>query len=167
MPMAQVGFSRDIPNPLDILEAIFTANEWDFERSKRNEIIVDTVGGWCDYNMHFIWHDELHSLYFTCSFDLEIPSEHHSEMNNLLAMINKKIWMGHFDFCHKSGNITYRNTVPTRGLKSLAVEQLEDMMDIALAECERFYPAFQYMLWADHKAEDAMTAALLDCQGEA
>ncbi len=167
MQMTQAGLSWDIPNPLDILEAIFTDNEWNFKRSKRDEIIVDTVGGWCDYNMHFIWHDELYALYFTCSFDLEIQLERHVEMNNLLAMINQKIWMGHFNFCSEDNKIIYRNTVPTRGLKTLAVEQLEDIMDIALAECERFYPAFQYMIWVDQKAEDAMAAALLDCQGEA
>lgn len=167
MSVAQIQFSGNIPNPLDILEAMFTANEWHFERSDNDEIIVETSGGWCDYHMHFVWRGELHALYFTCSFDLRIPPERRSEMNNLLAMINEKMWMGHFDFSQETGAPTYRNTVPTRGLKSLAVEQLEDMMDIALAECERFYPAFQYMLWAGHKPEDAIAAALLDCVGEA
>ncbi len=167
MSLAQIEISRSTPNPLDILEAMFTANEWLFERSDDDEIIVETCGGWCDYRMHFVWRSELHALYFTCSFDLRIPPERRARMNDLLAMINAKMWMGHFDFCHEVGAPTYRNTVPTRGLKSLAVEQLEDMMDIALAECERFYPAFQYMLWAGHTPEDAIAAALLDCVGEA
>ena len=41
------------------------------------------------------------------------------------------------------------------------------MVDIALTECERFFPAFQLVLWGGRGAEDALQAAMLDCLGEA
>ena len=167
MSLEQIEIRESVPNPLDILEAMFTANEWPYERSENDEMVVETTGGWCDYRMFFVWRGDMHALYFTCSFDLRIPAEKKRDMNDLLAMINEKIWMGHFDFCSEDGAPVYRHTLPTRGLKTLAVEQLEDMMDIALVECERFYPAFQFLLWGGHSPEEAVSAALLDCVGEA
>ena len=46
-------------------------------------------------------------------------------------------------------------------------EQIEDLVDIALTECERFYPAFQLVVWGGKGAEDAIAAAMIDPQGEA
>ena len=154
-------------NPLDVLEAMFTENDWPFERPDDDEIVVETTGGWCDYRLFFIWREDLHALYFTCSFDMKIPKDQRRGVNDLLALINQRMWMGHFDLCSDDGTPTYRHTLPTRGLKQLSVEQMEDMMDIALAECERFFPAFQFLLWGSYTPEEAVSAALLDCQGEA
>jgi len=155
------------PNPLDVLEAMFTENEWPFERHGEDEILVETTGGWCDYRLFFVWREDMHALYFTCAFEMKIPEEGRTRINDLLAMINQRMWMGHFDLCSDDGSPTYRHTIPTRGLTHVSVETLEDMMDIALAECERFYPAFQFLIWGGHSPEEAVSAALLDCQGEA
>jgi len=46
-------------------------------------------------------------------------------------------------------------------------ESLEHMVDIALTECERFFPAFQFVLWGGKSPADALAAAMLDCIGEA
>jgi hypothetical protein len=44
---------------------------------------------------------------------------------------------------------------------------LEDLVDVALNECERYYPAFQYVIWGGKDPSEAVTAACLDPQGEA
>ena len=167
MDTALVFGEASFPNPLDVLEAMFTENEWPFERPGEDEILVETTGGWCDYRLFFVWREDMHALYFTCAFDMKIPEEGRTRINDLLAMINQRMWMGHFDLCSEDGSPTYRHTIPTRGLTHVSVETLEDMMDIALAECERFYPAFQFLIWGGHSPEEAVSAALLDCQGEA
>jgi hypothetical protein len=41
------------------------------------------------------------------------------------------------------------------------------MVDIALTECERFFPAFQFVLWGGKPPAEALEAAMLDCVGEA
>ena len=41
------------------------------------------------------------------------------------------------------------------------------MVDIAITECERFYPAFQFVLWGGKSPVDALQAAMLECVGEA
>ena len=37
-----------------------------------------------------------------------------------------------------------------------SAESLEDMIDIALTECERFYPAFQFVLWGGKSPAEAL-----------
>jgi hypothetical protein len=49
----------------------------------------------------------------------------------------------------------------------VTVEQLEDLMEAALCECERYYPAFQFVIWGGKKPEEAMQAAMLETVGEA
>jgi hypothetical protein len=41
------------------------------------------------------------------------------------------------------------------------------MVDIAITECERFYPAFQFVLWGGKTPAEALTASMLECVGEA
>jgi hypothetical protein len=41
------------------------------------------------------------------------------------------------------------------------------VVESAVSECDRFYPAFQFVLWGDKKPRDALDAALVDAAGEA
>jgi hypothetical protein len=61
----------------------------------------------------------------------------------------------------------YRHAVLLRGAPGASAESLEDMVDIAITECERFFPAFQFVLWGGKSASEALEAAMLDCAGEA
>ena len=61
----------------------------------------------------------------------------------------------------------FRHTVPLRGLRRASVEQLEDLVDAAFSECERFFPAFQFVIWGGKSAGEALDAALFETVGEA
>ena len=43
-----------------------------------------------------------------------------------------------------------------------SVEQIEDLVDIAISECERFYPAFQLVVWGGKPADEAIAAAMIE-----
>ena len=45
--------------------------------------------------------------------------------------------------------------------------QCETMLAAALHACERYYPAFQFVVWAGKTAAEAMSAAMFDTEGEA
>jgi hypothetical protein len=54
-----------------------------------------------------------------------------------------------------------------RGAFGTSVEQIEDLVEISLSECERFFPAFQLVVWGGKSAEEAIAAAMIDPIGEA
>lgn len=167
--MSAVAVDTPTPahNPLDIVEEIVTANEWPFERSSDDELIVEIGGRWCDYRLYFVWQGDVAALQFSCQFDMKVPSARRLAVSELLAEVNARMWLGHFDVCSEEHTPMFRQTMLLRGSRGATVEQLEDLVEIALSECERFYPAFQFVIWGGKSASEAVSAAILDTVGEA
>jgi len=154
-------------NPLDVVESIAEVNEWVFDRRSDQEMAVQAPGTWCDYSLFFAWNDDIAAMHFTCAFDMRVPPERRGPLYELLAVVNEKMWLGHFGLWDEEGLPLFRHAVPLRGSEGLSVGQMEDLVDNALFECERFYPAFQYVLWGGKTAQDAVSAAMVETVGEA
>ena len=154
-------------NPLDLIEELVIANDWPFQRSADDEILVEISGRWTDYRLFFVWQEDAYALQFCCRLDAKVPAKVRSTINDLLASINERLWVGHFDVSIEEDSIMFRHALLLRGVSGVSAEQVEDLVELALAECERFYPAFQLVIWGGKSAEEAMTAAILDPIGEA
>ena len=165
---ATLAADRDkAANPLDVVEQIVAANEWAFDRRSDGEMAAEAPGKWCDYGLHFAWSTEISAMHFTCAFDMKVPAGARAKLHELLALANEKLWIGHFGLEGEEGIPVFRHAVLLRGARDASVESLEDMVDIAITECERFFPAFQFVLWGGKPPADALQAAMLDCVGEA
>jgi len=154
-------------NPLDLVEQLVTANDWAFDRRNEDEMAVEAPGRWCDYSLYFAWREDIGALHFSCAMDMKVQSSKKQQLYELLASVNERLWLGHFGLWAEEGVPMFRHAVLLRGQGSASMEQIEDLVDIALNECERFYPAFQFVLWGGKSAQDAVAAALLDTVGEA
>ena len=165
-PLA-LGRREKASNPLDVMEQIVVANDWAFDRRSSGEMAAEAPGKWCDYGLHFAWSSEISAMHFTCAFDMKVPPEARGKLFELLALAHETLWIGHFGLEGDDGTPVFRHSVLLRGAPGASAESLEDMVDIALTECERFFPAFQLVLWGGRGAEDALQAAMLDCLGEA
>lgn len=164
---AQQGIAAPPANPLDLVEEIVASNDWAFDRTSRAEMVVEIAGSWSDYSLYFIWREELSVMQFCCACEMRIPSPRRNAVHELLAAVNDKLWFGHFGLAPEDNLLTFRHAVLLRGARGASVEQLEDMVDIALTECERFYPAFQLVVWGGKAPQEAILAAMLDPVGEA
>jgi len=154
-------------NPLDVLEQIASANDWAFDRRSDTEMAAEAPGKWCDYGLYFSWSSEISAMHFTCAFDLKVPEKRRGALYELLALANERLWIGHFGMDSEDGMPVFRHSVLLRGAPGASSESLEDMVDIAITECERFFPAFQFVLWGGKTPADALAAAMLECAGEA
>ena len=154
-------------NPLDIFEEIAHDKNWAFDRRGNKEMAVQAPGRWCDYSLFIAWNTDMRAMHFTCAFDMRVPAEKRATVRELLALINEKLWLGHFGVWEDEGLPMFRHALPLRGVQGPSQEQLEDLVDTAIAECERFYPAFQYVIWGGRTPEDAVSAAMVDTLGEA
>jgi len=167
--MAMYAAERTEPrnNPIDVLEELVNANEWRFDRSGEDEMVVEVPGRWSELRLFFVWQEDLSAMYFSCLFDLRVPEKKRLATAELLSLINEKLWLGHFDLCSDELVPLFRHTVLMRGVGGVSAEQLEDLVDTAITECERFYPAFQFVLWGGKNAKEAVAAALVETVGEA
>ena len=153
-------------NPIDVIETIVTAREWPFDRRSDEEMAAEVPGRWCDYGMFFAWSEELKALHFSCALDMRVPEKRLHAVYELLAALNERMWLGHFVVWREEGVPMFRHTLWTGGTGSVS-ETVEDLVEHAVAECERFYTAFQFVIWAGKSPAEAIEAAMLDTVGEA
>ena len=106
-------------------------------------------------------------MHLSCALEMKVPANKRDQIYALLAMANEKLWLGHFDLWSEEGLPMFRHAIPLRGTEGLKPEQLNDLVEVAISESERFYPAFQYVVWAGKTPADALTASILETVGEA
>ena len=166
MSLAAVEFERDI-NPVDMIEQVASINHWEFERSSDDEINLSVTGVWTDYNISLSWMEDFEALHLACAFDLKVPDQRIAETTRLLSLVNEQMLIGHFDVWMKEGTVMFRQTLLLNGGAEPTGEQLECLMVSALEACERYYQAFQFVVWAGHGANEALEAALFETRGSA
>ena len=167
MSVSYVDSENSSDNPLELLVEIVGANDWPHERTGLNELAVEINGRWCNYRLFFLWQEEMGALHFSCVFETRVDIQSHADVHQLLALINEKLWLGHFDLSSDDGTPMFRHTLLLRGAGPASVEQLEDLVDVSVSESDRYYPAFQFVIWGGKTANEAMNAALIDVVGEA
>ena len=168
--MAPAHFNEKYPQkvpPLDIIEEVVNNQGWYSNRVCEEEITTTFRGKWCDYSLHFAWSDDIFAINFTCAFDIRVPETKTTEINNLLALINDKLWLGHFGVWQDEALPMYRHAFPMRGVDNLVPQQVEDLLDNGITACEKFYPAFQYVIWGGKDPKQAIAASILEPVGEA
>ena len=154
-------------HPLSVVENIASDNNWMFERSVEDEITIASKGQWTDYQLSFTWMAEIEALHLACAFDMKIPEARRAEVQRLIAAINEQLWLGHFDIWTHTGMVMHRQALVLPGGITASGPQCESMLAGAIHACERYFPAFQFVVWAGKSTQDAMAAALFDTEGEA
>ena len=154
-------------NPLDLAEQLVMDRDWLFDRPFEEELVADVQGVWCNYRIWFAWQEDLGALIFSCAYDTKIPEKSRSKIYPLLAAVNERMWLGHFDLGSDDGMVMFRHALLLRGDQKVSPEQIDELLDIAQAECNRFYPAFQSVLWGGNTVREALDIAMLDTVGEA
>ena len=166
MGLAATDLSRGL-NPVDAVEEVAFFNEWSFERAAEDELSVLVQGIWTDYTVSFSWMEEFETLHVASAFDMRVPKERHSEAMRLLSLINEQMLFGHFDIWLNDGSIMYRHALPLAGGAEAGEAQIECLLSNALTSCERYYQAFQFVIWAGRSATEALDSVLFDTVGEA
>ena len=165
MASALPDFTR-LTHPIDLTEQIASINDWPFERSADDELTVVVAGSWSDYHLSLNWRDDLESLHIACAFDLKVPYTRTAEVYRLLAQINEQLWIGHFDLWTHEGLIMYRHALLLGG-SIASMEQCEAMLQSALGACERYYQAFQFVVWAGKPSREALVSTMFETEGQA
>lgn len=154
-------------HPLDLLESSMEESGWAFERLGHDELTISVAGQWSDHHFSFTWRDDLQSLHLSSAFDMRVKGDTKLfDIASLLMFINARLWIGHFDLWPEDGTIVFRHSMVFPDA-AVSAAQCEAMLNLALEACEHYYPAFQFVLWGGKTAEEAVAAAILECEGRA
>ncbi len=166
MAVGLVDFPSKAVHPLDLVEQSVESREWASERVESDKLVAEVEGRWCHYTLLFEWSPQIDALNMTCTFDARTPEPRRQAVYELIARANDRLWIGHFDVSGEQMLPSFRHGVLLRG-QPCSPEQIDDLVDIALTETERFYPAFQQVIWGSQAPSDALAVAILDTVGEA
>jgi hypothetical protein len=153
--------------PLEVVEQMASTNNWPFERAGEDEIALHVTGRWTNYQVSFTWMGDIEALHLACAFDMKVPDLRLSEVQALVALVNEQMWIGHFDVWMRNGMVMFRHALVLAGGGTASDRQCEAVLGSALDSCERYYPAFQFVIWAGKSAREAMDSAMFETCGEA
>ena len=154
-------------NPLEVVERVASSNDWSFERAGEDEITILVRGKWTDYQVSFTWMFDIEALHLACAFELKVPERWRPQVQQLISLINEQMWVGHFDLWNADGIVMYRHALLLAGGVEASGRQCEALLSTALDACERYFPAFQFVVWAGKQARAALDAAMFETSGEA
>ena len=165
MATADTGYGL-VGNPVDLVEQVATAHDWACERTHDDELTLAVAGRWADYRVSLNWRNDLETLHIASAFEFRIPETRLVEVYKLIAQINEQLWIGHFDVWTNEGLIMFRHGLILNGTVATTA-QCEAMLRAALEACERYYQAFQFVVWAGKSAREALSGTMFETDGEA
>ncbi len=165
MATADSGTIR-VTNPVDLVEQVAHAHGWACERSSDDELTLSVAGTWADYHVSLNWRHDLEALHIACAFDFKVPDNRLGEVYRLVAQINEQLWLGHFDVWSQDGLIMFRQALMLN--EAIATPgQCEALLRAGLEACERYYQAFQFVVWAGKDARQALSSTMFETHGQA
>lgn len=154
-------------NPLKEAQKVLIDMELDGEFETPEELTVEIATGWCDYRLFFVWQEDYVSLQFCTQIGIFVGDEDEVEIKELFQMVNERIWLGSFSLCSLEKTPMFRYTLLLSGTKGASKEQIEDIVEVGISECDRIYPALEFVLAEGKTAKEAFDNAIMETVGEA
>jgi hypothetical protein len=156
-------------SPIHTLASWYAAQGWAHERVGEEEIVAATEGAWGQYELRGIWREDDRVLQFLAFPDVTVQADKFGAIYETLGLINEQMWLGHFELWSGNGAIVFRHAtlLESQDGPNLDIDQADALIDSAVGELDRFYPVFQFVLWGGKSPSEAITAAMVETQGEA
>lgn len=167
MDLLSDEFAPTVTDPLDSVEQAVIAEQFPYDRDESGELHISVNGAYRDHQIWFAWRPELESLHICSSLDLKVPANRFRDVCELIARLNEKLWLGHFDVWAEDGGIIYRHAVSLPNGEAVSPAQAAAMIAAAREAGERLYPAFHFLIWGGKSVEEAAAAAMFETAGEA
>ena len=165
MASSEPGYHH-VLNPVDLIEQVASSHEWACERTNEDELTLNVAGTWADYHVSLNWRTDLESLHIACAFGFKVPDNRLGEVYRLIAQINEQLWLGHFDLWAHEGLIMFRQGLMLNGAVATP-GQCEALLRAGLEACERYYQAFQFVVWAGKDSRQALASTMFETHGQA
>ena len=166
MSLSEQFLTEDL-HPIDIVEHLAEHHAWDFDRVAEDQIAMAVEGQWRTYSITLAWTPQDESLRLICTFDMDPPKDRLSALYETLNTTNDMCWAGAFAYWKAQKLMVWRYGLVLAGDQVASAEQINTMINAAVLSAERFYPAFQLVVWGNEAPEDAMRIAIAEAYGRA
>lgn len=156
-------------NPIDIAEMVMLERDLSFDRSSDGDLLAESSSAWGTHRIWFSWQEEHSSLSMSSCLDNKVPHAAFLPVCELLAYVNERLWMGFFSYDAENSCVVYRHTLMANIEEGqmLSQESLDELLDLATQEWDRFFPALQAVVWGKTAPKDALAFAMFETVAEA
>ena len=166
MALSEQFLDEDI-HPIDIVENLAEHYDWDFDRIAEDQIAMAVEGQWRTYSITLAWSGYDETLRMICTFEMEPPADKLPALYGALNAVNDQCWAGAFTYWEAQKLMVFRYGLVLAGGQIASAEQINTMIGAAVMSAERYYPAFQLVVYGDRTPEDALQVAIAEAYGRA
>lgn len=159
-------YAEDI-HPIDVVETLAEAQDWDFDRIAEDQIAMVVEGQWRTYSITLAWSVQDETLRLISTFEMEPPRRRVPALLDLLNRINDQVWTGAFTYWSEHKMMVWRHGLILAGGQVPGEGQIDRLIGAAVMAAERFYPAMQLTCWGDEAPETALNVAIAEAYGRA
>ena len=98
--------------------------------------------------------------------DLTVPKEIRGAAMDLIAQLNPRVWLGHYELW-EDGEIIFRHGMALMSHEQPSLAQAAAMIDVAVDSADRFFPAFDFLVKGSKSPSEAIAACMFETVGEA
>ncbi|GLQ33842.1 hypothetical protein GCM10007939_01250 [Amylibacter marinus] len=160
-------FDQIDDDPLDLVEKMARRRGWEYARSAEDQVTLLVEGAWRGYSITLAWSSYDETLRLICTFDMNPPEAKLGSLYETLNLANDSCWTGGFSFWKAQRLMAYRNALILSGGSIVTDGQVDQLLDSAIASCERYYPAYQLACWGNDSPVSAMNVAMSNALGRA
>ncbi|WP_238363928.1 YbjN domain-containing protein [Mesobacterium pallidum] len=160
-------YLEDDIHPIDIVEHIASHHDWEFDRLADDQIAMAVEGQWRTYSLTLAWSAYDETLRLVCTFEMEPPEDRMPAVYECLNAINDQCWAGAYTWWAEQKLMVYRYGLVLSGGQIASAEQIDTMIHTAVTSAERYYPAFQLVVWANRSPKEALQVAIAEAYGRA
>ncbi len=161
MAPSQATIDTALAHPIDLVTRFVARHDWLVRQQERDAIIAEIPGRWSDYQLAVSWQDGEETMQVVCRIDVRAEQAQVGEVALLAALLNQQLYIGHLALDMSTCELELRHTLALRGAGGATPEQVEDVVDIMLGECEQVYPAIYQVVTGTLNAGDAATAVMM------
>ena len=166
MALTEQYLEEDI-HPIDIVENLAAYHDWDFDRISDEQIAMAVEGQWRTYSITLAWSPFDETLRLVCTFEMDPPAEKLPVLYHLLNDVNDQCWTGAFTYSPEQKLMVYRYGLVLAGGQDASAQQIDTMINAAVSNAERYYPAVQLAVWGDQTPRQALQVAIAEAYGHA
>lgn len=160
-------YMDDELHPIDMVEHIAAHYAWECDRIGDDQIAMAVEGQWRTYTVTLSWSAGDETLRMICSFEMEPPQDRLPALYEGLNRVNDQCWGGAYSYWPEAKMMIYKYGLILAGGTPPTPTQVDTMIQAAVQSAERYYPAFQLMVWTDRGIDNAMQIAMTEAYGRA
>ncbi len=154
-------------NPIDYIEEYVYKLDADLFRDSANNLTLIYRGQWRSYSVVFKWDEQNKIISVSSYFDITKKEKINKNIYSLVSIVNEKINLGYFHYCSKLETVFFKYQVSFKGVDYLTEEQIEDILNVVINECDKYFPAFYLFFFKKQDPKYALSASLIETYGKA